>query len=66
MVNGMQEIKLNNCEKQKRWKWEHIQAKLFSVNVKGLALGQWQYMGSLLLLKTLSRIKAAVPAFISF
>ena len=22
----MQEIKLNNCEKQKRWEWEKIQA----------------------------------------
>jgi ABC-type bacteriocin/lantibiotic exporters, contain an N-terminal double-glycine peptidase domain len=27
MVTGMQEIKLNNSEKQKRWEWEGIQAK---------------------------------------
>ena len=26
MIMGMQEIKLNNCEKQKRWEWEGIQA----------------------------------------
>ena len=27
LVNGMQEIKLNACEKQKRWEWESIQAR---------------------------------------
>lgn len=32
LINGMQEIKLNNCEKQKRWEWENIQAKLFNVS----------------------------------
>jgi ATP-binding cassette subfamily B protein len=26
LITGMQEIKLNNCEKQKRWQWERIQA----------------------------------------
>ncbi len=46
LINGMQEIKLNNCEKQKRWEWERIQAKLFKVSVKGLALSQYQQVGS--------------------
>ena len=27
MVTAMQEIKLNNCETQKRWQWERIQVK---------------------------------------
>jgi ATP-binding cassette subfamily B protein len=36
LITGMQEIKLNNCEKQKRWEWERIQAALFKVNVKSL------------------------------
>lgn len=39
LIGGMQEIKLNNCEQQKRWDWEHIQASLFRFSVKGLALG---------------------------
>jgi ATP-binding cassette, subfamily B, bacterial len=47
LITGMQEIKLNNCEKQKRWEWERIQAKLFKVSVKGLALSQYQQTGSL-------------------
>lgn len=46
IVTGMQEIKLNNCEKQQRWKWERIQVKLFKISIKGLALGQYQQMGS--------------------
>ena len=42
----MQEIKLNNCEKQKRWEWERIQARLFKVNIKSLSLSQYQQVGS--------------------
>lgn len=45
MVTGMQEIKLQNCERQKRWGWETIQARLFKVSVQGLALSQWQQAG---------------------
>ncbi|MGP1993918.1 peptidase domain-containing ABC transporter [Zobellia laminariae] len=46
LVNGMQEIKLHNAEKQKRWGWEYIQAKLFRVSIKNLALEQYQMVGS--------------------
>jgi ATP-binding cassette subfamily B protein len=46
IVTGMQEIKLNNCERQQRWKWERIQVKLFNISIKGLALGQYQQVGS--------------------
>ena len=46
MITGMQEIKLNNCERQKRLQWERIQVKLFKISVKGQALGQIQQVGS--------------------
>ncbi|MGZ3944109.1 MAG: peptidase domain-containing ABC transporter [Mucilaginibacter sp.] len=46
LVNGMQEIKLNNCEQQKRWEWEHLQARQFKFNVKNLVLNQYQQGGS--------------------
>ncbi len=49
LVTGMQEIKLNNCEQQKRWEWEHLQARLFKFNVKSLALSQYQQGGSTLI-----------------
>ncbi len=45
LIGGMQDIKLNNCEKQKRWEWERIQAKLFKISVKGLSLSQVQQIG---------------------
>ncbi|WP_433813005.1 peptidase domain-containing ABC transporter [Flavobacterium johnsoniae] len=46
LVNGMQEIKLHNAEKQKRWGWEYIQARLFRVSMKALILEQTQTVGS--------------------
>lgn len=46
LINGMQEIKLHNAEKQKRWSWEFIQARLFKVAIDGLALEQYQNVGS--------------------
>lgn len=46
LISGMQDIKLHNAEKQKRWGWEFIQAKLYRVSIKSLALEQWQSTGS--------------------
>lgn len=46
LINGMQEIKLHNAEKQKRWGWEYIQARLFKISMKGLVLEQTQTIGS--------------------
>ena len=45
LIGGMQDIKLNNCEKQKRWEWERIQARLFKISIKGLTLSQTQQVG---------------------
>lgn len=46
LVTGMQEIKLNNCETEKRWQWERIQVKLFKISIDGLALQQYQQVGT--------------------
>jgi ATP-binding cassette subfamily B protein len=46
LISGMQEIKLHNAEKQKRWGWEYIQARLFRVSLKSLVLEQTQTIGS--------------------
>lgn len=46
LINGMQEIKLHNAEKQKRWGWEFLQARLFKISMKGLVLEQTQTIGS--------------------
>lgn len=47
LIQGMPEIKLNNSEKTKRWEWERIQAGLFKISMKGLAINQYQQAGSL-------------------
>lgn len=46
LIGGMQEIKLNNCEQQKRWEWEHLQAGLFKFSVKSLSISQIQQSGA--------------------
>ena len=52
LVQGMQDIKLNNCERQKRWEWERIQVKLFKIGLKGLRIGQIQQSGSVFFTQT--------------
>jgi ATP-binding cassette subfamily B protein len=46
LINGMQEIKMHNAEKQKRWGWEFVQASLFNVSIQTLSLEQTQGVGS--------------------
>ncbi|MBV7529654.1 peptidase domain-containing ABC transporter [Chitinophaga sp. sic0106] len=46
LVNGMQEIKMHNAEKQMRWGWEFMQVKLFKIQIKALSLEQWQTVGA--------------------
>ncbi len=46
LIEGVQDIKLNNSESKMRWDWEHIQASLFKVNIKSLGLDQWQSIGA--------------------
>nr|WP_288068350.1 cysteine peptidase family C39 domain-containing protein [Xylanibacter rodentium] len=52
LVQGMQDIKLNNSERQKRWEWERIQVKLFQIGLKGLRIGQIQQSGSVFFTQT--------------
>ena len=49
LITGMQEIKLQNYELQKRWEWEDIQAEKFDVNLQSLSLTQTQDAGSILI-----------------
>ena len=62
LITGMQEIKLNACEQQKRWEWERIQAKLFKLRIKGLALSQYQDSGAIFINQTKNLIITALVA----
>ncbi|WP_434502311.1 peptidase domain-containing ABC transporter [Prevotella sp.] len=44
-ITSMQEIKLQDCEKRRRWEWEDTQADLFNVQMKSLKLQQTQEAG---------------------
>ena len=46
LINGMQEIKLNNAEQYRRWEWEGLQAQLFKLQFKNLSLSQAQQAGA--------------------
>jgi len=46
LIQGMQEIKLQNSEHKRRYGWVHIQARLFRANLRALSVTQWQDAGA--------------------
>lgn len=61
MINGMQEIKLQGSELKRRWKWIDLQALLFRVQSKSLALRQYQDFGA----QFFNRLKDILITFIA-
>lgn len=49
MLSAMPEIKLQNCEKRRRYEWEDTQADLFGTRVRALKLQQIQETGAILI-----------------
>lgn len=45
-IGSIQDIKINNYENLKRWKWEAIQARLYHVNQKVLKINNAQTLGA--------------------
>jgi ATP-binding cassette subfamily B protein len=45
MIDGIQDIKMHQAEKQLRWDWENTQARLFRLKLKYLHIDQWQRSG---------------------
>ncbi len=61
LVSGMPEIKLNNCETQKRWEWERIQAKMFRLSIQSTKIQQYQDAGHLFM----TELKNIIITFMS-
>jgi len=61
MIQSIKDIKLNNAQKQKRWGWEGIQARLFKFKVKNLALTQYQSAGSM----AINQLKGILITYVS-
>lgn len=49
LVQGMQEIRLNNAEDLKRYEWETIQVSIFNLNQRSLNYNQLQQIGTVLI-----------------
>jgi len=61
LISGMSEIKLNNCETQKRWEWERIQAKMFRLSILSTKIQQYQDAGHLFM----TELKNIIVTFMS-
>lgn len=62
LISGMQEIKLNACEQQKRWEWESIQRNIYRLSTKGLKLSQYQQSGGFFINQVKNLIITALVA----
>lgn len=61
LLHGIQEIKLNNSERKRRWEWEAIQMRLFKISVQGLRLNQYQISGGVFI----NELKNIIITFIA-
>jgi ATP-binding cassette subfamily B protein len=62
IINGMQEIKLTQCELNKRWDWESHQATLFGLKIRGLGLIQYQSAGAVLINEVMNILITIISA----
>lgn len=46
LIQGMQEIKLQNSERKRRRLWTNVQARLFHTNIRSLVITQYQDIGA--------------------
>lgn len=61
LIQGMQEIKLNSAEVEKRREWQDVQVGLFKISIKSLILEQYQSAGS----NFINELKNILITFIS-
>ena len=57
----MPEIKLQGSQQKRRWKWTHVQAKLFRTQIKSLSITQYQDVGA----SFISQLKDILISFIA-
>ena len=62
IIHGIEEIKINGAERQKRWEWEQIQASLFNLSIRSLSLNQYQLAGAVFINETKNIIITFIAA----
>ncbi|RZK44015.1 MAG: peptidase domain-containing ABC transporter [Pedobacter sp.] len=71
IISGMPDIKLAGAERQLRWAWERLQARVFHLQVKTLSLNQYQHGGGFVILNIVNllilfmSVKAAIDGQIT-
>ncbi len=63
MIRGMQDIKLNACENDKRWEWERTQVSISKALAEGLRISQFQWSGGVLINQAKNIFITAFVAF---
>ncbi len=61
LIQGMQEIKLQNSEFKRRQQWTQIQARLFHANIRSLMISQYQDTGAI----SINQLKDIIISFIA-
>ncbi|MGY5353113.1 peptidase domain-containing ABC transporter [Wenyingzhuangia sp. IMCC45533] len=61
LISGMQEIKLNGSEQRRRWDWESLQARMFKLDMRSMAIDQSQNEGG----RFIDQIKNVTITFIA-
>lgn len=61
-ITSMQEIKLQDCERRRRWEWEDVQADLFDVQMESLKLQQKQEAGCIFINEVKNTVITVVAA----
>ena len=61
-ITSIQEIKLQDCERRRRWEWEDTQSDLFRVQMKVLKLQQTQEAGSIFINEVKNMVITVVAA----
>ena len=61
LIQGMQEIKLQNSEHKRRRHWTNIQAKLFRANIRSLTITTYQDAGA----NSISQLKDILISFVA-
>lgn len=51
LISGIPDIKLAGAQRSLRWAWERLQARLFHLQIRSLALGQYQHAGGFVILR---------------
>lgn len=64
LIEGAEEIKLNNCEYKMRSAWEKIQEELLAINVQGMKIEQIQNIGAFFITNVVNTVLLAYAAWL--